>query len=500
MKLRPNFKSIRFRIWFYVMLFSLAILLMLWLMQTVFLNVFYEGMKTESMKKATADIVAAYGTIADTDVFKAKLAEIVNAADVSARISDVNGTELFSVTSEGRNYENTLNERQIKPPPDNGYAPSGENGIPLKERFNEFSAKVLDAPDGVYMEPIDSKHGVPMLLYGKAADSPDGKKAVVMVVSMLQPLKDTVQILSRQLTYISLAIFVLALVMSLLVAMGISKPLTRITDKAKLLARGRYDMQFDRGGYTEVNQLADTLNYATGALQQVENTRRELIANVSHDLRTPLTMIKLYAEMIRDLSGENKQKREQNVAVIIEESNRLTSLVQNLLDLSQLQSGAMPYNPTVFDLTSMMKRILKRYDALVQQDGYVFKFRDYGDTPVKADEARIEQVIYNLLNNAVNYAGPDREITVAFADCASDGTIRVSISDNGEGIAPEKLEMIWERYYKVDKEHRRTVAGSGLGLSIVKSILDMHNMRYGVNSILGQGATFWFELKKAEKV
>jgi signal transduction histidine kinase len=333
-----------------------------------------------------------------------------------------------------------------------------------------------------------------MLLYGKVIYSPQNEKALLMVSSPLQPLTETVRILSQQLEYISLVIFAMALVISIVIALGISRPLTRITGKAKLLARGEYGITFDHGGYTEVNQLADTLNYATSELKQVEKLRNELIANVSHDLRTPLTMIKIYAEMIRDLNGENRKKRNQDISVIIEESDRLTLLVQNLLDLSRIQSGAMPFQPSAFDMTQTIRRIIPRYDALVQREGYRFVFEQNEEAPVQADECRMEQVLYNLINNAVNFTGADKTVTVTLTQSAA--AVRVSVTDTGEGVSPQDIGLIWDRYYKGDKQYKRTVAGTGLGLSIVKSILDQHGAKYGVNSMPGHGATFWFELEK----
>jgi signal transduction histidine kinase len=486
------------------MLFSVAILVMLWLMQIVFINVFYQGMKTQNTTDAAKGIVALYSQLQGT-ALKEKLNSIANDKDVFVNITDKDGKSLYVMNPVGRDYGTPV-ENMGRPPEGqfgngngSGQSPSGSIDNPGKLfqgiSFADLAKKVLAQPNGELAYSFDDVQNRKMLLYGKVIHSPDGGSAILIVSSPLQPLTETVRILERQLVYITIVIFVMALGISILIAQSVSRPITRITGKAKLLAKGKYDMTFDHGRYTEVNQLADTLNYATGALQQVESLRNELIANVSHDLRTPLTMIKIYAEMIRDLNGENSKKRDQNVAVIIEESDRLTSLVQNLLDLSKLQSGVMPYQPAVFDLTQSVKRILPRYDALVQKDGYHFKFKQQGEVLVNADEARIEQVLYNLLNNAINYAGTDKEIAVSIVDYNK--TVRVSVSDNGEGIAPENIEFIWDRYYKVDKEHRRAAAGSGLGLSIVKSILDLHGMKYGVNSVLGQGATFWFELEKA---
>ena len=221
--------------------------------------------------------------------------------------------------------------------------------------------------------------------------------------------------------------------------------------------------------------------------------RTELIANVSHDLRTPLTMIRVYAEMIRDLYANNPEKRNRNVGVIMEECDRLTTLVQNLLDLSKLQSGVDTLQCGTFDLTETIRRILRRYDAL-EQEGYHIRFAQSKPCPVVGDEGRIEQVLYNLINNAVNYTGPDKRINLMVADHGD--RVRVLVADTGPGIATEDLAHIWDRYYKVDKVHQRAVTGSGLGLSIVRSIMELHGMAYGVDSIVGQGSTFWFELNK----
>ena len=214
--------------------------------------------------------------------------------------------------------------------------------------------------------------------------------------------------------------------------------------------------------------------------------RRDLLANVSHDLRTPLTMIKGYGEVMRDLPGENTP---ENVQIIIDEAERLTSLVNDLLDLSKLESGVVPLEKASFNLTESIRLILHRYDKLAD---YSFPFAYEEDVWVNADELKISQVVYNLVNNAITYSGADKTITLR--QTLREGKVRVSVTDTGEGIPPDKLQDIWERYYKVDKEHKRAQMGSGLGLSIVKNILDMHGGAYGVESQLGQGSTFWFEL------
>lgn len=268
----------------------------------------------------------------------------------------------------------------------------------------------------------------------------------------------------------------------------------RINDTAKEMAKGKFDVVFDEKDYKEIAELSTTLTQTAKELDKNENLRRELIANVSHDLRTPLTMIIAYAEVMRDLPGENTP---ENVQVVIDESKRLTNLVNDMLDISKLQAGVMEKNATEYNLTESIHAVLERYNKLKEQDGYVIDFEYQEEVFVEADEFKIFQVIYNLVNNAINYTGADK--TVRVIQKVSDGKVRIEVSDSGEGIAKDALPYVWDRYYKVDKTHKRSVMGTGLGLSIVKNILELHQAEYGVESEVGEGSTFWFSLPVTEK-
>ena len=315
----------------------------------------------------------------------------------------------------------------------------------------------------------------------------------LLINSMITPVSSVVDTLRIQLIIISVILFLFAICLSLYAAMRISKPLSDMTKSAKELARQNYHVEFNGGGYLEVEELSDTLNYARKELSKVEELRRELIANISHDLRTPLTMITGYGEVIRDLPGENTP---ENVQIIIDEASRLSTLVNDLLDLSKLQSDAVTTDPQVFSLTDSINNIFKRYSKLKEQDGYNISFESEENALVFGDELRISQVIYNLVNNAINYAGDDK--TVLVRQTVHNGRVKIEVIDHGDGIPADKLDYIWDRYYKVDKEHKRAVIGTGLGLSIVKKILELHNAEYGVESEEGEGSNFWFELPCAE--
>jgi signal transduction histidine kinase len=325
-------------------------------------------------------------------------------------------------------------------------------------------------------------------LYVRLVKGADGMEYVIMLDSELRPLSATVSTLRAQFYWIAAILLVTAFVLALIMSNRISRPLVRMNKQARTLAKGHYDVHFNGHGYRETRELAETLNYAAAELSKIDGLQKELIANVSHDLRTPLTMIKGYGEVMRDLPDENTP---ENVQVIIDEATHLSELVNDLLDLSRLQAGMRMPEKEVFDLTESVRAVLHRYDKLTSYDGYHIVFDADCNVPVYADRTMILQVVYNLVNNAISYCGEDKVIEVT-QTLREDGTVCLSVRDHGVGIDPEQLPYIWDRYYKLDRVHRRAMIGTGLGLSIVKGVLEMHGGQYGVNSTPGCGSEFWF--------
>ncbi|MBR0442753.1 MAG: HAMP domain-containing histidine kinase [Clostridia bacterium] len=331
-------------------------------------------------------------------------------------------------------------------------------------------------------------------LYIQIVKAKDGNEYIVMLDAVLTPMSATVSTLKTQFWWIACILLVGALVLAYLMSRRISRPLVRMNEAAKQLAQGHYDAHFSGNGYRETRELAKTLNYASDELSRADRLQKELIANVSHDLRTPLTMIRGYGEVIRDVPGENTP---ENVQVIIDETDHLSSLVSDMLDLSKMQAGTRAPSPEHFDLTEAIRTVMARYEKLTQHDGYVITFCADESALVYADRTMMLQVVYNLINNAINYAGEDRRVEVT--QMIDAGRVRICVRDFGAGIEPDQLPLIWDRYYKVDRVHRRAMIGTGLGLSIAKGVLELHGADYGVRSTHGSGSEFWFELDVARK-
>ena len=289
----------------------------------------------------------------------------------------------------------------------------------------------------------------------------------------------------------TLIVLALAFVFAFFASRHTTKYLKDFSQKAKRVADGDYNVKFSGSGYSEYENLATALNAATQNMQKAENLQRDIVANVSHDIRTPLTMIRAYAEMLRDMPLD-EAKREKTANVIITETDRLTSLVSDILDISRMQAGVTEYRYESFDLSEIALSVLSRFEPGCERDGIKLLHEVDDGATVSCDRIKIEQVFYNLLGNAINYCGEDK--TVILRVKKREQSVRVEVEDHGAGIEQKDLDSVWDRYYR-SPHATRTAVGTGLGLSICKNILTAHNAEFGVSSQIGKGSVFWFELR-----
>lgn len=475
--------------------FSAIMLIILWLFQTVLFGSFYKAIKTKNITNC-AQIIELNIDSSRINNLMTVLAE-QNDTSIMLCNHDVYGNykEVYSdfVSSSGilkKMETKDLNNYYVSSKNNKGsiiniYDSSETDKIPLFDQSQTDS----DTDKFVGIESELNRRGEEIMIYSCNFTDKNNKEYLLLLEAAVTPSLSTVQTLSYQLNIVTMIFVIISIVMIILFSKIIATPIENITNRAKELAEGDYDVEFDGGVYKEIDQLSETLNYATHELSQVDQMRKDLIANVSHDLRTPLTLITGYGEVMRDIPGENTA---ENIQIIIDEATRLSHLVSDLIDISKIEAGTMKLEATVFCLTDTIREMFGRYNKLKEQDGYTFEFEFEQEVYVYADQLKISQVVYNLVNNAVNYSGDSKAIKVR--QFCYDDRVRIEVIDSGPGIPPDKLKNIWDRYYKVDKSHRSAKIGTGLGLSIVKTVLKLHKAQYGVFSTLGKGTTFWFEL------
>ena len=519
---------IRWKIFFSLFFVSMLILLVLWSCQVLFISSFYQYVKTGELKSATDEVIANL----DSDDSEAIFERIILQGDINVRI--VNTSNLKSIYSggDGRiSATHDIGDFEVLRLYDLAKANGGEvsqyytydrenedflQGIHVTFRHTADSESKqngnssedtngnTDTETGATRKEIGvqffsgrpgffrNDRYVDDFLYAKLATLDDGTELMVISDVQVTPLDSTIALLKGQLEVTSVLALAISLIVSFIMSRNISRPIVKLNDAALELARGKFDTEFSGKGYREIEELSDTLNYTAKELGKASAFQHELLANVSHDLRTPLTMISGYAEVMRDIPGENTP---ENVQVIIDETKRLTAFVNNILDLTKLQSGFETLKCDTVCLTDMLESIRTRYFNLTKNDGYTVEIQADADAYVVCDEAKISQAFYNLMDNAVNHTGADK--TVVIRQILTDKKVRIEIADSGEGIAPEELPYIWERYYRAKQTaHKRAVVGSGIGLSIVKSVFELHKLLYGVESEVGKGTTFWVEFDR----
>jgi signal transduction histidine kinase len=488
--------SIRWKLAAYMALFVAIVLIITWLFQVFLLDTFFRSIKESEMEESARLLAQNVGDAGlENDAFREAVDHSL--CVVVYQLNEQSGKPIVSIDATGSNVALSISEKRLR----EFYRRAYENGGSCSAEITFGGVEVDSKPFFDKLPFSPEENGTPTkvpsknvrLLHVRLAEDDAGEQYMIVLDASIQPMDSTVRTLVKQYAWIAAIILMVAAITVLILYQKISEPIVQMNESAKQLALGKYDVEFSGKGYLETYELAEALNYASNELSKLDRLQKELIANISHDLRTPLTLIQGYGEIMRDLPGENTP---ENMQVLIDETARLSALVNDLLDLSRIQSGARVPQEVVFDLTDAVREVWTRYDALIKHKGYHLEFSSNGSVPVCADRSMILQVIYNLINNAINYTGDDQFVLVK--QSIENGIVRISISDTGEGIQKEDLPLIWDRYYKVDKVHRRAMIGTGLGLSIVKEILEKHHANYGVESVLGEGSTFWFELPVAQ--
>ena len=474
--------GIRFRLWLAFFLLASGITILLGLLQTGLIRPYYRNSKIQSIRTVADSIQEdLVGTNTTTDSFSIALRRAVD-NDVCVAIYNEKGKNIYDADSLGAGCIFHL--------------PADTAGDVFS--FDEVY-RLLNEGDKEYSANMTNvRTGQEMIVYGRKIEE-ELSNYYLFVNSPLEPVDSIVSIFTRQYTFYTAGAIVLASIIALYISSRLTKPIVDMNKEALKLAAADYSASFSGGEFTETRELADTLNAANDKLSKIDELRRDLIANVSHDIRTPLTDIRAYAEMILDISGDDPKKRAKHLDVIIRETDYMNRLVNDMSELSKMQSGNYELSRENIDIAELIKEIAE-LDAPLLEAGKINLVMEVGDSlTAYADEIKISQVIANYFSNAIKHSPEGGTITVRAWMKEDEETIRVEVSDEGEGISKEELPYIWDRYQKSSKSFSRNQTSTGLGLAIVKAILDSHGALYGVDTEKGKGSTFWFELRETHE-
>jgi len=451
----------------YFLLFSIIILGLLWLLQSILFKSLYKEQKTNDIRL----IVSKIKKFNNTSNYLETLNNLALDKSICIEIDDANFDQLYTSSYFGKGC-------------------LSNNQTTYQYKFDFLTSNLSEKTYTLTNPKLKNE----ILVYAMKLQ----ENQYVFINTSLEPVDGTVALLQRELIILTGVILISSFIVAYFISNHISEPIKDINEQAKNLAKGNFDIDFTKDyKILEINELSETLSYTKQELSKIEELRRDLMANVSHDLKTPLTMIKATAEIAKDLHKDKPLKQEEDMDTIISETDRLTILVNDILELSKMESVNEELKIEEFDLIQLIESILRQYKVLTETEKYHFQFEhEDEEILVEADKKKLKQVIYNLLNNAINYTGEDNTVTIRVT---RKDRIEVEIIDTGKGIKEEDLPYIWNKYYKNEKKHKRNLIGTGLGLSIVKKILDQHHFGYGVSSTPGKGSTFFFLIPEKKK-
>lgn len=332
--------------------------------------------------------------------------------------------------------------------------------------------------------------------------------------SPLESIRESVTISNKFLIYITLVIGCIGSIFVWFFTKQITNPILELTRLSERMANLDFEAKYRSGGKNEIGVLGENFNTMSEKLEQavselknanyelqkdiekkekMESMRTEFIGNVSHELKTPIALIQGYAEGLKEGISDDPESRAFYCEVIMDEANKMNQLVKNLLTLNQLEFGEDEVVFERFDIVELIQGILQSNDILIQQKQAEVRFACDHPVYVWADEFQVEQVVRNYLSNALNHLDYERVIDIRLAVHEDVEKVRVSVFNTGEQIPQEDKEKIWHKFYKVDKARTREYGGHGIGLSIVKAIMESFHQEYGVENY-ENGVAFWFEL------
>lgn len=463
---KENHKGISFKILCSFLIIISIIIFLIWLLEILLFAPIYKSIQTKQVTKINDEIIENYQNYTKDDYVKMSIKDNCNII-------------IFKIVADKLAVE-------INTSRDTSY-------FELEFIVNEFIYN-LNSEDSV--EYVAKNQGNETINVGKIQNF-NGEDVYFYTSSVLTPLNGVVSVTTIVLLIISIVSLIITILVSIVLSKKISKPIQNISNQARQLSSGNLNIEFNEKGYKEVELLSNTLNYSISEIKKSDKIQKEIVQNVSHELKTPLTLIESYAELINDYSGDDPKKRKKHIQIILEETSKLNDLINDMLDLSKMQANTIVYNKETYNLCDSIEKFETFY--INKHKDFLFEFHYPKECFINADKKRMEQVITNLINNAINYSQKENKHIIVTLKRDSNNRYKFSVQDFGIGISEEDKKLIFNRHFR-STSVKRAVVGSGIGLTIVKEILTYHNFEYGVESELNNGSTFYFYFDEKENL
>lgn len=461
----------------------IALLLLVYLLQISLLPMFYQNTVLNTVEQTANELNENYESMQYSSQYDANfnwIRETAQENNLCIYIFNEEAIMQFEFNAMGSAcYLNYL----IKPSARSYFNPSMIMNQYITQ-FQEINS------DSYYFEVSPNTQLTSQLFYAKEI-STSQRPYYVFINTPFELLNTTIGVLQKQFLLIIVGLLILGGLVSFLISRIFSIPLINLSNVAKRLGTDKEVVTFEPQGITEIDNLADTLTLASQNIRRNDDVKNDLLANVSHDIRTPLTLISAYAEMIQDISGDDKEMRNQHLTIIQNEVTQLNNLLTDMMTLSLMQSQSTRLDQETFDIKPMIQQLVDSNDGL---DNIDITFENNAKSLVVGDPVKIRQVIMNYLSNAKKFVGQDNQIIIRLIEIDETGYVRVEVEDHGDGIKEEDIAYIWDRYYKVNKNYQRIRQGTGLGLAISKAICEKGGYPYGVISILKEKTIFFIEI------
>lgn len=486
--------SIKKRLAFIFIALMACTLLGCWILNNSLLPTYYEG-KQEKALLATYKLMntAAQNDNLTEESFKIELEKISGRYNIMGVIQDMNAMIVNTFGNDVEMLKGLLWDRL--------YTPVQSQQV-LRQETEYTICKVMDSKTRTeYMEMTGWLEG------GQA----------FYMRTPLENIKESVSIMNRFLLYVGAAAIALSSVVIWIVSKKITEPILELARISERMTKLDFDAKYEGKGKDEIGLLGDNINLLSAALEEtvrelktannelqndiekkekIDEMRKEFLANVSHELKTPIALIQGYAEGLKEGVNDDAESREFYCEVIMDEAAKMNTMVKKLLTLNELEFGNDVVKMERFDVIALIENYLQSAQLLTKQNGIALRMEHYDPVYVWADEFKTEEVFANYFSNAVNHCGGEKLIDIRVT--RQEKTVRITVFNTGQPIPEDSLPHIWEKFYKVDKARTRAYGGSGVGLSIVKAIMESMNRGYGAENY-ENGVAFWFELEAVGK-